>query len=287
MGAQVIMAVRHDMLHKITPQIIHGLSRMASINDLIPRHFESARIDDASRVTIGDGLDKQGVLCSHYHDMDHMSTLLINKSFMCSMPQLSGIERQSVNSFADVAKFVAGQIRKRRYPFSSARSEHSLEKVNPSPLLPPDSGMISLFSYYTDSWEWSPNSHSSQGSALAKEQALADMVAFCRTGFGHRRTFGFYDPVRGYDGNHLTPLATFPAHLMAFVSMHMGVISVQLLPATKLDLQYGELDIDLTSYQSSNTQLINDFAFKSLMDAQGYWYQRKPKPRIQLDPGGI
>ena len=66
MGAQVIMAVRHDMLHKITPQIIHGLSRMASINDLIPRHFESARIDDASRVTIGDGLDKQGVLCSHH-----------------------------------------------------------------------------------------------------------------------------------------------------------------------------------------------------------------------------
>lgn len=287
MGAQVIMAVRHDMLHKITPQIIHGLSRMASINDLIPRHFESARIDDASRVTIGDGLDKQGVLCSHYHDMDIMNTLLINSSFMCSMPQLSGIERESVSSFADVAKFVAGQIRKRRYPFSNVRSEHSLEKVTPAPLLPPASEMISLFSYYTDSWDWSPSSHSSQGSRVLKEQALADMVVFCRTGIGHQRTFGFYDPVRGYDGNHLRPLATFPAHLMALVSMHLGVISVQLLPATKLDLQYGELEIDLTSYQSGNAQLINDFAFKSLMDSQGYWYQRKPKPRIQPAPDGI
>lgn len=268
MGAQVIMAVRHDMLHKVTSDITSALGRMASRNDEIPRHFEPVATDAGSYIELGDGRTKQGILCSHHHDMDGHATLLVNGSFLCSMPQLVGLDYSKLNSFADVTRFVAGRIRQRRYPFSNARVKHTLTASPPSPLLNPSSNMISLFSYYTDSWDWS-------GARQEKEETLADLLKFCRTGIAQPRTFGFYDREHGYYGNRLRHLTTFPDHLLALVSLRLGQVEIGLLPAREMTLEYEVLGIDLAQ-RSGNGMAINAYVFKTLMQSQGHDFQRLP-----------
>jgi len=271
MGAQVIMAVRHDMLHKVTSDVTAALGRMASRNDETPRHFEPVATDAGSYIELGDGRAKQGILCSHHHDMDGDATLLVNGSFLCSMPQLIGLDCSKLNSFADVTRFVAGRIRQRRYPFSNARVKHTLTAGSPSPLLNPSSNMISLFSYYTDSWDWS-------GARQEKEDTLADLLKFCRTGVANPRTFGFYDREYGYHGNRLRPLATFPDHLLALVSLHLGQVEIGLLPARVMTLEYETLGIELDQRRPMNGMAINAYVFKTLLQSQGQDFQRLPMP---------
>ena len=267
MGAQVIVAVRHDRLHDITPIAMRALDGMVSENDSIPRHFEPSAIDNVSYFETGNGSTKQGILSSQYHDMDGRAVLLINNSFLCSMPQLIGLDTSKVSGFSDISRFIKTQFRKRSYPFSSARIKHTLEECEPSPLLPASSTMISLFSYYTDSWDWSSQRRNG-------EECLADLITYCRTGEGARRTFGFYDAKRGYDGNRLAPLATFPSHLMAVVAMHMGRIEVVTMPAREMGLEYESLGLDLSSKRGASASAINEHVFQTLMKSQGHEHRR-------------
>jgi hypothetical protein len=259
------------MLHRITPEVADALGRMSSTNDLIPRHFSSSVVDKYARLDKGRGAIKQGVLCSYYNDMDTANAMLLTDDFMCSMPQLIGLEAGTVSSFSGVAKFHTGQIRKRRYPFSSANVKHVISSVAPAPLSPASSNMISLFSYYTDSWDWS-------SSNAARDEALADLITFCRTGKAAARTFGFHDPVRGLDGNRLRPLATFPTHMMAFASMFRGKIEVALLPAREMNLGYDSPDLGLEENTRGAGQIINAHVFKVWLKSQGIDYERQLRP---------
>lgn len=264
MGAQVIFAVRHDMLHLLDDTVRSAMGRHASHLDLTPRHFEPSLIDRANRVHLADGSEKKGMVTSYHHDMDQNVCLLINHDFICSLDAMMSLATGDANNFGDVARLVNKHIKRGSYPFG--RNDTTLKRdAEPAPVVH-GAGAMTLFSYYTDDFSWSGEKG---------QHALADVIHYCRTGVAMRRSMG-WNTEHGFMNGCIRPLITLSASSMALTFVHQGAIQVLVLPQRDLKLDYKELGIDLSDRNHKQAWKINRWVFSKLMAAHGYSYRQKP-----------
>lgn len=265
MGAQVIFAVRHDMLHLLDDTVRGAMGRHASQLDLTPRHFEPSPIDRANRVHLDDGSENKGMVTSYHHDMEQNVCLLINHDFICSLDAMMSLATGNAKNFDDVARLVNKHIKRGSYPFG--RHDTTLKRdVEPAPIVH-GAGAMTLFSYYTDDFSWSGEKG---------QHALADIIHYCRTGVAMRRSMG-WNTEHGFMNGRIRPLLTLSASSMALAFVHMGAIQLLVLPQHDLKLDYSELGLDPNNRDHKQAWKINRWVFSKLMAAHGYTFRQEPK----------
>lgn len=266
MGAQVIFAVRHDMLHLLDDTVRHAAGLQASRFDALPRHFEPSVIDSIDRVYHKDGSGKKGVVSSYHHDMDRNVCLLINQDFICSLDALVSLKAGDAKDFDDIARLTNKIVKRQSYPFGVDDAGYSFKRDAKAAPIVHGAGAMTLFSYYTDDFSWSGE---------RGQNALIDIIHFCRTGVAMRRSMG-WNTEHGYMNGVIRPLITLSASSMALTFLYQGAIQVLVLPQRDLKLDYNELDLDLTDRSHKQGWQINRWVFSKLMAAHGYSYRQKP-----------